>query len=104
MWTWDFVSDVIFTARAFEQGFLIQAWFGLVFVALPWIGNIVLLIRSQRKWIRDSAIKYQMSRWLLKNNKKLFVFTLICGSAFAAVDLCNSRAFGMYFTLYDKIW
>ena len=97
------MSDLIFAARAFEQGFLIQAWSGLIFVVLPWMSNIVLLIKSQRKWTRDSAIKYQMSRWLLKYNKKLFLLTLICGSAFAAVDLCNSRAFGMFFILCDML-
>ena len=95
LWTWDFVSDVIFTIRAFEQGFFVQGWLGLIFVLLPWISNIVLLIKSQNKWTQDTAIKYQISRWLLRYNKKLIFLTLICGSAFAAVDLCNSKAFGM---------
>ena len=95
IWTWDFMSDLIFTARAFDQDFVVQGWLGLTFVVIPWTSNIVLLIKSQKKWTHDSTIKYQISRWLLRYNKKLIFLTIICGSAFAAVDLCNSRAFGM---------
>ena len=98
------MSDLIFTARAFEQGFAVQGWFGLIFVLIPWMSNIVLLIKSQQKWTHDSTIKYQISRWLqlLKYNTKLIFLTLICGSAFAAVDLCNSRAFGLYLTFFRR--
>ena len=99
IWTWDFMSDLLFTARAFEQGFIIQGRFGLIFVVIPWISNIILLIRSQEKWTHDNTIKYQISRWLLRYNKKLIFLTFICGSAFAAVDLCNSRAFRMFNSL-----
>ena len=105
VWTWDFFSDIIFTSRAFEQKFYLQAILGLVFVILPWISNIILLIKSEREWTRDSTIKYQVSRWLLRYNKKLLLLTFICGSAFAAVEFCNSRAFGMQaclvFSLYE---
>ena len=100
VWTWDFMSDLIFVGRAFDQGFALQAWMGLIFFVVPWSINVVLLIKSENIWVCDSAIKYQMARWLLKYNKKLILLTLICGSAFAAVDLCNSRAFGMCDSLF----
>ena len=87
------MSDLIFATRALQQKFYAQGILGLVFVLVPWAMNFVVLERSQRKWIKDSSIKYAVSRWLLKYNKKLILLTALCGSAFAAIELCNSRAF-----------
>ena len=99
IWVWDFVSDLIFSARAFEQKYYIQGTLGLIFVLIPWIVNVYILIQSQKKWTNDNSIKFGISIWLLKYNKKLIFLTIVCGSAFAAIDLCNSRAFGMCCTL-----
>ena len=95
LYTWDFISDVIFAARALQQKYFVQGGLSVAFVIIPWIVNIVLLIKSQNRWIQDSAIKYAVSSWLLKYDKKLIFLTMFCGSAFAAIELCNSRAFGV---------
>ena len=95
IWVWDLFSDLIFSARAIDQRYFLQGALGIVFVFIPWFVNVYVLIQSQKKWTQDNSIKFRISRWLLKYNKKLIFLTLICGSAFAAVDLCNSRAFGV---------
>ena len=56
VWIWDVMSDLIFTARAFEQKFHAQGILGLIFVIIPWTANVFILIKSQREWT-------QMSRW-----------------------------------------
>ena len=96
IWVWDFMSDLIFSARALEQEYFVQGILSLIFVIIPCFLNVFVLIKSQRQWTQDNSIKYTISRWLLRYNKKLIFLTLICGSAFAAIDLCNSRAFGMF--------
>ena len=97
IWTWDFISDILFVFRMYDKSYYIECILSGIFVIIPWILNIIQLIKIENMWTNDNSIKYVISRWLLKNNKKLFLLTIICGSAFAPVELCNSRAFGMYF-------
>ena len=101
VWSWDFVSDCIFSLRAFEQGYIIQGIASALFVIIPWGLNLRQLLRSQKEWAQDEAIKYAVTRWLMKNNKKLIILTVLCGSAFAAIELCNSRAFGRCSSFYN---
>ena len=95
IWTWDFLSDVLFAVRMYEQRFFIQFFASAVFVTVPWILSMAQLIRSERQWAKDDAIKHTIHRWLMKNNKKLISLTAICGSAYASIEMCNSRVFGM---------
>ena len=95
IWTWDFVSDLIFSTRALEQGYYNQGLLGWIFVLIPWTLNIIIMVKSQKQWMQDNSIKYAVSYWLVSNSKMLVILTIICGSAFAAIDLCNSGAFGM---------
>ena len=66
IWTWDFVCDLIFATRAFEQGFYRQSGTSALFVFVPWFLNMIQLIRAERKWIKDPSIKFAISRWLMK--------------------------------------
>ena len=97
IWTCDFISDIIFVGRTFDKKFYTQGIISSIFVIIPWFLSMRQLLKSQEKWTNDDAIKYGISRWLLKYNKKLIILTGICGSCFAAVELCNARAFGRSF-------
>ena len=95
IWTWDFISDLFFCARMYEQKYYFQFIPCLIFVVFPWILNMIQLIRAEREWTRDGEIKHTIHRWLMKNNKKVIMLTGMCGSAYASVEMCNSRVFGM---------
>ena len=97
VWTWDCISDLIFGTRAIQQKYYIQGALSLVFFFVPWMLNMKILVRAEKRWIRDNAIKYRVSRWLFKFGKKLVLLTALCGSPYASCELCNCRAFGMFF-------
>ena len=96
IYTWDFISDLFFASRLYQKNYYKQFISSAVFVLIPWILNMVQLIRSQQQWTKDREIKHTMHRWLQKNNKKLMLLTGICGSVYATVEMCNSRIFGMF--------
>ena len=97
IWTWDFVSDVIFAARALEQGYLYQCLASAVFIVIPWILNMRQLFRHQHVWSNDPTIKERVSSWLIDWSIGLVILAGLSGSAFSAVEICNSQVFGIDF-------
>ena len=98
VWTWDVMSDILFAITMFshQQGnkYFWHGVLSVIFVVLPWCLNMKQLIRSQNQWTNDPILRFSVARWLLKNNKKLIVGTALCGSCYAVIEMCNSRAFG----------
>ena len=97
MWTWDFVSDVIFAARAAEQGYIYQCIASSIFVIIPWCLNMRQLIKGQDKWCNDPTIKDTVNTWMIHWSILLIILAGVSGSALGAVEICNSQAFGLDF-------
>ena len=65
----------------------------VVFIILPLIGNLVQLHKHLQVWIRDIYSKYTVQAWIRFYLRLLYMLTIVLGSAFAAVDVCNSNIF-----------
>eukprot|EP01083_Nonionella_stella_P087134 242277_1 len=65
-----------------------------VFIVLPYVSNIVNVIRLQRAWDMNQADSYTQT-WFADNNKKFAAFVLASGSVFAALKLITSKLFGL---------
>ena len=58
------------------------------------------LIKHQDKWGNDPTIKDRVHSWLIDWSILLIVIAGASGSAFSAVEICNSQAFGLdFFTM-----
>ena len=68
IWTWDFMSDLIFAMRTAEQGYFTQCVFSTAFVVVPWCLNMRKLIVTQSKWSHDPTIKERVNGFLLHYN------------------------------------
>ena len=76
---------------------LIEKWIlfsvGILFIVLPLIGNLVQLHNEIQMWVSDVYSKHTVQAWIRSYLRFLYMITIICGSAFAAVDICNSNIF-----------
>ena len=110
IWTTDFVSDMCFVVVLLLSPSIYLWIYGIIFTVLPWVLNLRQLSKYESIWCNDADIKFTVARWLLKNNKKILLLTMLCGSSYAVVEMCNSNAFGMdfiravlfCFILYDR--
>ena len=83
--------------RTFEQRFYAHCLLSAAFLVIPWMLNLRQLIKSEEQWSQDAAISDRVTSWLFLHSKKLLVLTALCGSAYSAIELCNSRAFALTF-------
>ena len=67
--------------------------FGMAFIILPLIGNLLQLHKAIQVWISDPYSKHCVQSWMQFNLRKLYMFAILCGSSFAAVNICNSNLF-----------
>ena len=94
-------ADCVFVAHIQVNGddqlSPIEKWvffsFGLLFILLPLIGNLVQLQQEILLWIGDIYSKHTVQAWIRSNLRILYMITILCGSAFGAVDICNSNIF-----------
>ena len=95
----DFWSDVVFTLSLINCNKCNKSllWSGLVFIILPYLWNIVLLSRYQNIWCKDATIRERLYIWFVSYQCSIYVLTILTGSAFATVELCNSYALGIDF-------
>ena len=101
-YTLDFVSDVFFATQIFLtsdinnsnntiDGLLFFSC--VVFIILPlFIGNFQLQHEIGR-WLKDSHNKDSINSWLNENLRMLYLLSIISGSSFSAIELCNSNIF-----------
>ena len=93
LWTWDFGSDVLFAARAGDQGFYGLSIISFIFIIIPWSLNMRQLFMNEQKWSIDPTIKDRVTYWMVHYNNMLIVLTAISGSCFSAIEFVNSRIF-----------
>ena len=97
---WDWYSDVLFTfsleapCKSYETLATILFVASFCLLAFPLIGNVYWLLKNQRKWEADFAVGARLVGWLRRWRSYLFAFTIVCGSSFGAVNLCNANMFG----------
>ena len=75
----------------------IQKWvlfsFGVLFIVLPLIGNLIQLHYEIKEWMRDTYSAHTIQPWIRSYLRLLYMMAILFGSAFAAVDICNSNIF-----------
>ena len=107
VYTFDFYSDIIFSLEIlnailiydgsinelnfkFKLILFILSW---LFIIIPWIVNMRQLITNEAKWCLDPIIGDKIRSWLIDWSIFLNVIAATCGSAFGAVEFCNSNLF-----------
>ena len=93
----DWYSDVVFTFTLVdcsreEAIYLFVISFCLL--AFPLIFNVWWLVKNQHRWETDIAVGPRLNGWLRRWRPYLFGGTILSGSAFGTVNLCNSNMFG----------
>ena len=100
---YDFVSDVnfaIFLYHVYDinvnykdrQSLRNYYYAGVVFVFVPWMANVSWLFYMRfRKWKSNNIV----NGWLRKNTFWLIFLTVVSAGANAALDVVNSRIFGL---------
>ena len=58
------------------------------------------LIVSQSQWNNDPTIKERVNYFLMHYNLALIALAALSGSAFSAIEICNSQAFGIESLLF----
>lgn len=108
----DFFSDIVFvlqvwfsieefeenkdkteeTSLLFDSAVLV---FSISFLMAPAIVNIFQLQNEMKNWLSDVITKQVIRRWVAKYVKVLYLVSILTGSAFSAIELCNSNLFGL---------
>lgn len=87
----DMISDIMFTLQAPNFMVLVMC---IVFIVLPVFITLYQLFVAIKKWKRNDIL----SQWLSDHVFVLYMLSIITGSAFAAVAVCTSNAFGLAIT------
>ena len=93
--------DCVFVAQIYlnwdNELSLIEKWVlfsvGALFVILPLIFNLIQLHKEIKVWVRDIYSKHTVQAWTRSYLRLLYAITILSGSAFTAVDICNSNIF-----------
>ena len=85
----------MFAGRTYEQGFYKHCIVASCFVVIPWMLNMRQLIKAESKWSNDRTIKERVNTWIIHYNLYLIGLAALSGSAFSAIEICNSQAFGV---------
>ena len=98
----DFISDIFFILKLYllsfdevntynQEYYFILLILSMAFVIIPLISNIIQLHFEILKWRGDSILKQTgVIKWIRSNVKLLFFVSVVCGSSFSAIALCNS--------------
>ena len=98
--------DVFFGARLFVLSldedskfsiyYLVLFVLALVFLIIPLLSNVIQLYYEIGQWSKDPVLTpTPVSGWLRSKVKFLYFISIVCGSSFSAVQLCNSYLFKM---------
>ena len=93
--------DCLFVAQIYwntdKQVSQTEKWvllsFGVTFIVLSLIGNLIQLRNEIQVWISDVYSKHILQAWIRSNLRFLYLVAIMFGSAFAAIDICNSNIF-----------
>ena len=67
--------------------------FGTLFIILPVIANLIQLHHEIQEWMRNTYSQHTVQPWIQSHLRFLYMLSILCGSAFAAVNICNSNLF-----------
>ena len=67
--------------------------FGCFFIVAPITANLFQLNKEIKGWITDNDTKRILQPWIVRHGKIFYLLTIITGSAFSAVELCDSHLF-----------
>ena len=86
-----------------DQLSLTEKWLltcsGALFIILPLICNLVQLQHEIHKWMTDVYSKHTVQAWMRSYLRRLYMISFLCGSAFAAINICNSNVF--HFSMFN---
>lgn len=89
----DWYSDILFTFTIPVQ--YIEIWLiSFCLLLFPLIGNVGWLVSQQKIWEQDAAIGAKIKAWLIRWRPFLFSLTIISGSSFGGINMCNSNMLG----------
>lgn len=98
-YTFDFISHCFFTIQlvlltpslfALKFCFLIIS---IIFIVVPVAVNCYTLHIHRKLWLENQRINETVGQWLRDYKKWLYLITVLSGSSFNAVKLCNSNLF-----------
>eukprot|EP01083_Nonionella_stella_P085076 235656_1 len=91
--TFDWYSDILFTfSIPVEYIWLWLISFCLLF--FPLVGNVAWLVSQQKLWEQDAAMGARVKAWMIRWRPFLYSMTIISGSAFGSINVCNSNMWG----------
>ena len=101
LWLLSVGIDCLFVAQIHldsdNQLSSIEKWtlfgFGAVFIILPSICNLIQLHNEIQVWVDDIYSKHTVQAWIRSHLRFLYLIAIFFGSAFAAIDICNSNIF-----------
>ena len=76
----------------------------LVFLIIPTFFSIFQLQNAISIWIQDPDTKFILRPWITKYIKLLYLLSIIFGSSFTAMDLCNCYIFKLDFAAMGLPW
>ena len=65
----------------------------IVFVTLPIFSNFIQLHQNLQVWVTDLETRVIVQAWIQMHLRTLYLLSIVFGSAFTAVELCNSNIF-----------
>ena len=88
---------IVFEDKGSNDDYTDSFWFPLLFLCsicfliVPLLCNVLQLHFEVLKWLKDPALKNtQAYHWVKTKVKLLYFISVICGSSFSAIALCNS--------------
>ena len=67
--------------------------FAIIFIISLVIGLMQLQHEIKRKWMKDKYCRQTIRSWLVSYIRVLYFLSVITGSSFSAIELCNSNLF-----------
>ena len=65
------------------------------FIILPIFSNYLQLHKAIQDWVVDTESKYAVQPWIHMHLRSLYALCILFGSAFTAIELCNSHLFNL---------
>lgn len=74
---------------------LIMFGSALLFVLLPIFSNFLQLHKSIQEWVTDIETRKVVQAWVQMHLRALYAMCILFGSAFTAIEICNSNLFSL---------
>ena len=88
-----FVMQVLISAKENDTDEILIGFLSLLFIIIPIFTNFWQLHNEMKIWITDVDSKRVVQAWFRNHLRALYAISVICGSAFSAIEICNSNLF-----------